>query len=422
MLSPRIEAAPWGAGTGWDKAGLCRNTWRCSEEWRGRGCPGEERLLGASSRKIRHLGHAPEPGCAKTSLLPGRGRGKQGCPGATRCSPKAPQPPKGSPRPPGKHPPRCGRCRRGDSVPACGCGERSSAPTGRAPGAGAALAPLPADGLLDGPLLQVDVVVEGGGALVIVSLQEERGGGEHHPCEPSCPSPRRGSPLSGLIRGWGLEPWRLHPAGSWLCQTLSISQPKHLPGAGGEGAPLRGHPPCGPGRCAQPSSSSAAGGCRCQISCSAGCTRGSPACACCRGTDNGLSTRPLSIRTRLGAKISAPQISPVLNPCGQAQCWLGFGRAFLPAKHFAEMLVLEKPEESIIGFPPSPASFTKGPAGAKRSGHGGARQQQGENPAPGGFCSKGKPPTRACGAYHAAPISLPAWEENEPIQPGAVPR
>lgn len=204
------------------------------------GLPREERLLGASSRKIRHLGHAPEPGCAKTSLLPGRGRGKQGCPGATRCSPKAPQPPKGSPRPPGKHPPRCGRCRRGDSAPACGHGERSSAPTGRAPGAGAALATLPADGLLDGPLLQVDVVVEGGGALVIVSLQKERGGGGCHPCEPSCPSPHRGSPLSGLIRGWGLEPWRLHPAGSWLCQTLSISQPKHLPGAGGEDAPPAG--------------------------------------------------------------------------------------------------------------------------------------------------------------------------------------
>lgn len=170
--------------------------------------------------------------------------------------------------------------------------------------------PLPADGLLDGPLLQVDVVVEGGGALVIVSLQKERGGGGCHPCEPSCPSPRRGSPLSGLVRGWGLEPWRLHPAGSWLCQTLSISQPKHLPEAGSwgrrGGCSPRGHPPCGPGRCAQLSSSSAAGGCRCQISCSAGCTRGSPARACCRGTDNGLSTRPLSTRSRLGAKIPPP--------------------------------------------------------------------------------------------------------------------
>lgn len=100
--------------------------------------------------------------------------------------------------------------------------------------------PLPADGLLDGPLLQVDVVVEGGGALVIVGLQKETGGDGCQPCKPSCPSPRRWSPLSGLIRGWGLDPWRLHPAGSWLCQTLSISQPKHLPGAGGEGAPPAG--------------------------------------------------------------------------------------------------------------------------------------------------------------------------------------
>lgn len=34
--------------------------------------------------------------------------------------------------------------------------------------------PLPADGLLDGSLLQVDVMVEGGGALVIVHLEMER--------------------------------------------------------------------------------------------------------------------------------------------------------------------------------------------------------------------------------------------------------
>lgn len=41
-------------------------------------------------------------------------------------------------------------------------------------GAGPATSPLPADGLLDGSLLQVDVMVEGGGALVIVRLEMER--------------------------------------------------------------------------------------------------------------------------------------------------------------------------------------------------------------------------------------------------------
>ena len=36
------------------------------------------------------------------------------------------------------------------------------------------MSPLPADGLLDGSLLQVDVVVECGGALVVVRLEMER--------------------------------------------------------------------------------------------------------------------------------------------------------------------------------------------------------------------------------------------------------
>lgn len=49
---------------------------------------------------------------------------------------------------------------------------------------------LPADGLLDGPLLQVDVVVEGGGALVIVCLEM----GRVH-------SPFLGVPAAGRCRG-----------------------------------------------------------------------------------------------------------------------------------------------------------------------------------------------------------------------------
>lgn len=107
----------------------------------------------------------------------------------------------------------------------------------------------------------------------------------------------------------GLGAGALEVTPSW---ELALPNPKHLPaeasprGRRGGRSP-RGHPPCGPGRCAQLSSSSAAGGCRCQISCSAGCTRGSPARACCRGTDNGLSTRPLSTRSRLGAKIPPPK-------------------------------------------------------------------------------------------------------------------
>lgn len=70
--------------------------------------------------------------------------------------------------------------------------EQSSAPARWAPstgGAGPAASPLPADGLLDGSLLQVDVVVEGGGALVIVRLEMER----------SCAvaRPRTGAPAAG---------------------------------------------------------------------------------------------------------------------------------------------------------------------------------------------------------------------------------
>lgn len=140
---PSGIGCPLGCGDGMGQGGSVQEHVEMLGGMKRSGLPREERLLGASSRKIRHRGHAPQPGCAKTSLLPGRGREGQGCPGATQHSPKAPQPPKGSPRPPGKHPPRCGRCRRGDSAPACGCGERSSAPTGRAPGTGAALAPRP---------------------------------------------------------------------------------------------------------------------------------------------------------------------------------------------------------------------------------------------------------------------------------------
>lgn len=56
--------------------------------------------------------------------------------------------------------------------------------------------PLPADGLLDRPLLQVDVVVEGGGALVIAGLEKERG------CAMCCaippaPLPTMEPPLEG---------------------------------------------------------------------------------------------------------------------------------------------------------------------------------------------------------------------------------
>lgn len=81
--------------------------------------------------------------------------------------------------------------------------------------------------------------------------------------------------------------------------------------------PTPGHPPSGPGRCAPPSSSSAAGGCRCQISCSAGCTRGCPARVCCRDRDRTLSPRPLSIphdapKFNPGCPIPTPHSQPAL--------------------------------------------------------------------------------------------------------------
>lgn len=81
--------------------------------------------------------------------------------------------------------------------------------------------------------------------------------------------------------------------------------------------PAPGHPPSGPGHCAPPSSSSAAGGCRCQISCSAGCTRGCPARVCCRNRDRTLSPRPLSIphdapKFSPGCPIPTPHSQPAL--------------------------------------------------------------------------------------------------------------
>lgn len=69
-------------------------------------------------------------------------------------------------------------------------GQRAElSPARRVPGAGVGptVSPLPADGLFDGSLLQVDVVVEGGRALVIARLEMERGCAKTglHTCAPT---------------------------------------------------------------------------------------------------------------------------------------------------------------------------------------------------------------------------------------------
>lgn len=138
------------------------------------------------------------------------------------------------------------------------------------------MSPLPADGLLDGSLLQVDVVVEGGGALVIIRLQTERG------CAVAWL--RMGAPAAGR--------WHGHPHAA---------------------PPQPGYPPSGPGHCVPPSSSSAAGGCRCRTSCSAGCTRGCPARACCGDTNSTLSPAPSHVTPQ-----NPTQDAPSQRPGAQA--------------------------------------------------------------------------------------------------------
>lgn len=86
---PSGIGCPLGCGDGMGQGGSVQEHVEMLGGTERSGLPGEERLLGASSRKIRHRGHAPVPGCAKTaSFQGGDGKGRA-----------VPVPPSAPPRP-----------------------------------------------------------------------------------------------------------------------------------------------------------------------------------------------------------------------------------------------------------------------------------------------------------------------------------